>query len=405
MKIKERDAIFGAGLGTIIALGSLHPKGPAERVSKDKFAPNLLGIMQKDKQAGTEKIQEYFDKIGQHSSKDDKYFSACKKLIGKFEEQAKKGTISKEIEKTIRVAKEKFSSDSSSDERTENGYETALLSLSDLPYEIKHNEKKLKNFFELISTDSKLESKKEKAKAHKLKYHGTFPYIENRIAKLNASLASLSPYGTFILCASPKDQDGDIQSHFYETMVSRDCGMWFTLNQTKKENRLKFWDPALIGPLKDGWKVQLVKEETVKKAKDASIIKSTLVATKADKTKQIEHFHYDGWEDHSEAPSDELLLFCAKTACQYLEKRDVPLGINCKGGVGRTGVLSTLVVAMRHIQHELKNGKSLDDIQVNIPDFVYALRLERPGIVSHKPQFLQVYRVLNDYVKELRSKI
>jgi protein tyrosine phosphatase len=96
------------------------------------------------------------------------------------------------------------------------------------------------------------------------------------------------------------------------------------------------------------------------------------------------------------------LLKCAKIAKKHIEKTGKPVGINCKGGVGRTGVLATVVYGMQHIDEQLADGKKFNDISINLAELNYDLRRERRGLVSHSGQFVQVHKALGNYARTIK---
>lgn len=115
------------------------------------------------------------------------------------------------------------------------------------------------------------------------------------------------------------------------------------------------------------------------------------------------HLHYDGWKDKNPAPSVELLAFLLDRICELSPDPTIPVGINCKGGVGRTGVLAVSLYLRREIDAQIASGVALDDISINIPETIYALRKMKKSMVSTPQQFAQIYRVLAHYYEQLKE--
>jgi protein tyrosine phosphatase len=231
--------------------------------------------------------------------------------------------------------------------------------------------------------------------------------LKNQIEKLNSSKVRIDNSVNFILSANPKDKD-EVADHLYHAIISQNCLLWFTLNECN--DRPKFWTASRLANLKlpNKWKVTNIEEEIVteKSAEKSAprLIKSTLMAGNGKVKKIITHYHYDNWLDHKPAPCDEMLLKCAKIAKQYLQETGKLVGINCRAGLGRTGVLANVVYGMIHIDQELAKGKSFDKASINPVELNYKLREQRRGVVSHSPQFLQVYRILGNYIEERKSE-
>lgn len=255
--------------------------------------------------------------------------------------------------------------------------------------------------------DHHLVKKIAAGRAKKVKHHPSFAYLDNRIARLNASRVTLDKDIDFILAGSPRSKKKEIRDHLYHTFITSDCTLWFTLNEC--HDRPRFWSSRSLKEITfpDNWKITNVKEEVVAKRgpsgkrHNPKLIRSTLLATNGKATKTITHYHYDNWPDHRPAPSEKLLLKCAKIAIEHLRKTNSPVGINCKAGVGRTGILANLIYGMQYIRKNLEAGKKLKKISINPAELNYDLRRQRKGMVSHPAQFVQVYKALATFAKKV----
>ena len=225
-------------------------------------------------------------------------------------------------------------------------------------------------------------------------------YPSNRIGTLNASTIKFNDSIHFILSGCPQIET--LEEHFHKAMIEADCTLWFTLNNIG-ENKIcpKFWSNTYLKNLKlpDNWTIENYSEIEYSNIQP-KLIESTLIAANFKESKTITHIHYDCWEDMQEAPSDALLLDCAKKVLNHIQKGH-KVGINCKGGVGRTGTLAVLTTCMLSVQKQLETGISLDKISINVAETTFQLRKHRPSIIAATAQFLQVHRVLGLYYKEL----
>lgn len=111
-----------------------------------------------------------------------------------------------------------------------------------------------------------------------------------------------------------------------------------------------------------------------------TLLKYELVVTdvKTKQSRQIDRFHYTGWEDVSGTNEQELLeVICALQP--YLAKEQVPI-VHCMGGVGRTGTaIAGFGIAQAHSKGLLESNEALDLVKT------YVLE----GRKQRGPEFLQ----------------
>ncbi|MBS0654431.1 MAG: hypothetical protein JSR46_01520 [Verrucomicrobia bacterium] len=256
---------------------------------------------------------------------------------------------------------------------------------------------------EAETRDHHLVKKIASGRAKKVKHHPTYAYLDNRVGNLNASHVKIGKEVDFLLAGSPFKSKKAIRDHLYHALIATDCTLWFTLNEC--HDRPKFWDKHCLKKIKlpKHWKITNVKEKTVAKRGHSKLIKSTLWATNGIEAKKIIHYHYANWPDHKPAPSEKLLLKCAKIAAKHMETTKTAVGINCKAGVGRTGILANLIYGMQYIKKKMDRGKSPKKISINPAELNYDLRRGRKGMVSHPAQFAQVWKALSHYAASLHK--
>ncbi|MBS0654352.1 MAG: hypothetical protein JSR46_01115 [Verrucomicrobia bacterium] len=241
------------------------------------------------------------------------------------------------------------------------------------------------------------------------KHQSILPYHLNKVANLPANHVQIEGLVNFILSARPKDQ---IPDHLYHAIIKPNCALWFTLNECHDG---RFWTEKKLAniQLPENWKVTRLGEELVSEkmleqptdneGKTPRLIKTTLRAENGETSKEITHYHYDNWLNHQPAPCEEILLLCAKIASEHLEKTGEPVGINCRGGVGRTGEFASLVYALRHIQVAIKNGQQLEDIEINLVEQNHDLRQQREGLAGNARQFSQWVNLVSRYAQEQKT--
>lgn len=400
MKIGTRTALFGEKLGNALAGNS------NSKVSEKDFAPNLYAIS--DTKKRDQYITTYIKALSEHYYPDDPHYSLCRRLTKRLKEELilHKKTPSKLIKttnKAIALFNKKFGKHPEGNCRLPNLSKQARdrKLLDKLFYKCRQNN---------IKHDPGLVKKSIEGKRQKITGHNTFAYPENRVAHLNASHVEIKDKVNFILSGSPRDTQ-EIADHLYHAVIASDCPLWFTLNECI--DRPKFWSNKYLHKLKlpKNWKISTIREKIIdkdhvksfagKKQLTAKLVKSTLVATNGKITKKIIHYHYMNWLDHEPAPSEKLLVTCAKIAVKELKKTGKPIGINCKGGSGRTGLLANLIYGMRDIDQKIAKNKRADTLSINIAELNYDLKRKRRDQVSHSSQFAQLYKVLGRYAQRL----
>jgi protein tyrosine phosphatase len=369
-------------------------------------------------------ILKYVDRLIKHAKPKDSRFSDCKSLVRKLRKEAKHHRTSSKVKKAIERADSAFYSavstkaSSSSHGGVYGKYPEGTCSVLSLGDYAKHKLGLIEKLFQQCKADSTkndpvLVGKTVEGKDHRInKEASSFAYLDNRVADLNASHVKIKNKVNFILAAQPKEKE-ELRDHLYNAIIGKDCSLWFTVNESKNK---RFWAKDQLKNLKlpDGWTIKHVEEETVgerpleseedNKGKKPVLIKTTLIATKGKTERKITHYHFDNWLDSQPAPCEELLLKCALIASKYIEETGKPVGINCRAGIGRTGVLANTIYGIRHIQEEMKSGKQLKDITINLAELNYDLRKQRQGIVGNEDQFAQVWRVVGAYAKMMQQK-
>lgn len=241
-------------------------------------------------------------------------------------------------------------------------------------------------------------------------YH-TSPFDHNRLGRevegtyLNASEVHLKDGPKYIFAAIPRDSV--TIADYYHCLMQKGTKVVVTTNPTlESEDCRPFWLNTELEKVtfRDGWTIREIATNVLmknKSSKGPELIQRTLNVTKGGEAKTITHLHYENWPDHKAAPDDEMLSALVHKINELQTTNDHPIAINCKGGIGRTGTLAIAHLAIHEIKKQLKAGKKKDEVSLNIAKMIYSLRKERRGMVSHKEQILQIYRLIHEYYKTL----
>ncbi|HXF28838.1 MAG TPA: protein-tyrosine phosphatase family protein, partial [Chlamydiales bacterium] len=116
------------------------------------------------------------------------------------------------------------------------------------------------------------------------------------------------------------------------------------------------------------------------------------------------HIHCSGWPDSKPLPDEAVMHSLFDHIEKLSPESNIPIAINCKGGVGRTGTTYLCYYLRKLIQARLRAGEKLDDITINIPQSWYEMRGERSGLISHGEQIAQVYSVTAAYYESLKAQ-
>ena len=241
------------------------------------------------------------------------------------------------------------------------------------------------------------------------------PFDKNYLGKgndlfYNASYAQF-PEQSLILSTLPITIN-DVGNYF-EAALSHKTKVFVSLHEPDELPRgvrqLEFWKNETLSQvvLRSGGTIRNVGDPILLyHGKQGRKRPSMLVESKVELSdgRKVVHLHYDGWKDGSEMPDEDLVQKLIDRMQLLSPERKIPVAINCKGGVGRTGTMALCYLIQRIIQTRLEQGVALEQITINIPELLYALRGERAGLISHPEQFVQAYSVTANFVERLLTK-
>ncbi len=255
-----------------------------------------------------------------------------------------------------------------------------------------------------LTTKKSKEHKKNRGRLH-------HPYDKNRLGKqikdlyINASDARLKEQ-SFIFSSCPRSYS-EVRDYFDGALARKTTLFVSCLKSTEVRNRSNnFWQNKVLKHirLRNGSKITQTSSrvleilENSKKKTVPQIIESKLYCSNGD---WVTHLHYEGWRDKAEMPSERLLNVLLDRIYELNPDPSVPVAINCKGGIGRTGTVALSLYLRRIVDSELKAGKELSEIEVNIPELIYMFRKERKRMIGVPKQLAQIYTVLYTYYKRL----
>jgi len=113
---------------------------------------------------------------------------------------------------------------------------------------------------------------------------------------------------------------------------------------------------------------------------------------KGPETRDVFQLHFSDWEDFGVPESTLKMREFIRLICLYKDGSEKlgltgPLVAHCSAGIGRTGVLFAVLIALE---------KQQSGDQINLMEIVHQMRKQRAGMVQTFNQYFFVYRVLVD---------
>ena len=251
-------------------------------------------------------------------------------------------------------------------------------------------------------------------------FDGAYEY--NRVGPgkgidLRASNIKMPDRQNYIAAGCPRQADQ--HALFFEELVKQGGSLLVSAHQTRDASWCtKFWENGQKGYVvktSDGWTITNIGQTTLadgisneySKNKPTKILETKLLAVhdKSDQVRELTHLHYENWQDHNPAPDLRLLTILLDRIEELSPSREIPFSVNCKGGVGRTGIITVGYYLRREIDAQLNEGKRFDQITINIPETIYQFRKQRKGMCGNAVQLKQLYAITDEYVKRLQPRV
>jgi protein tyrosine phosphatase len=133
------------------------------------------------------------------------------------------------------------------------------------------------------------------------------------------------------------------------------------------------------------------------------LVESTLLASRGGEKVELTHLHYDGWIDRNPMPSIELFDTLMHRAKTLSPSQSSPIAVNCRGGIGRTGVFLVSHFLLTQIINQLEEKTPVDSLKVNVADAIYMFRGERKRVLSGSKELVQVIEYLSGIYDQIRE--
>ncbi len=187
---------------------------------------------------------------------------------------------------------------------------------------------------------------------------------------LNASHIQTSSFNCIVAQGPQKIRELNTVHSFFD-MVSRSSRNIICVAKPFDEGGIKYFD----------YFNSSTKKDTAFELDITPYIKS--------KTRISASVHYfPDWPDMS-IPADNKKFICFFKHCLQISN---PI-IHCGAGIGRAGVMVTLLSLYKWIENQV-NRKSSEEVVINIPEWLIMLRSQRAALVKRYPQFVFCYEML-----------
>jgi len=110
-------------------------------------------------------------------------------------------------------------------------------------------------------------------------------------------------------------------------------------------------------------------------------------------SRTVSHINYTTWPDHG-VPKTAVELVEFVRFLRLLADGPGPIVAHCSAGIGRTGVLITVDVAL---------GLMERDLSFDINKIIRSLREQRQGMIQTKDQYIFCYKACLDVLRSLTA--
>ncbi|KAK9800312.1 hypothetical protein WJX73_000371 [Symbiochloris irregularis] len=144
---------------------------------------------------------------------------------------------------------------------------------------------------------------------------------------------------------------------------------------------------------------------------DDIILRELLITPRSDPTappRRVRHYHYHAWPDRSVPAHAFSLRQLSRNLATHISNSQAPGAVDppgppvvhCSAGIGRTGVLCTVVIAMLRLRAvEPRDGLACRQA-VSVKRIVAALRKQRAGMVQTFEQYRFCYQCIKEELQE-----
>jgi netrin-G3 ligand len=229
----------------------------------------------------------------------------------------------------------------------------------------------------------------------KNRYRAIIPYDHSRVSisgdcdYINASfIAGHDKKVAYIAAQGPMPQT---TSDFWQMISDDKIAVVVMLTKVEEKGKIKcvqYWNDEISRPfnLTNGLVVTLLEHQSF-----ADYEARTFSLSMADDSVPpmcVKHFQYTGWPDHGVPLYPGSVLKFVQLVGNHRTGKN-PLLVHCSAGVGRSGTFMAIDAMMQRLKE--KND-------LNIYEYIYSMRCERPFMIQNVEQYIFVHEVLCEYV-------
>lgn len=230
-----------------------------------------------------------------------------------------------------------------------------------------------------------------------------FPFDETRSCKeikdfyISASDIK-TPKQNYIIAQAPIEAT---VHDFWKMILYKKCTLIVTACMPIESNHDRctpYWKETYFPKKVLGWSLSFIEEKILEKGpKSQKIVARYFWAynVKKYKKRKIVQLHLENWPDYS-VPDFLLFQSFVDLVNEYSKNSSAPILVHCSAGVGRSGTFVTT--------HSLLKEQSDGVKEINVPQRIYDLRLQRASLVTTVKQFQFIYNTLLFRGKDMKSR-
>lgn len=195
---------------------------------------------------------------------------------------------------------------------------------------------------------------------------------------------------------------------FWRMVWERDVSVVIMLTKEIENGRVKcghYW-PEEGAPIKG----ERFDVEQVEVDDGEELITRVVAVTNKEtgESRNVTQFMYTAWPDHGLPPSTTAYLELSRRADEANVTK-APLVVHCSAGIGRTGTFCTVHSTVELIMWKMKNqvrklGRVVEPPTVDIPSTVVKLRLQRPGMIQTREQYMFCFLAIMEEAERLLAE-
>ena len=254
------------------------------------------------------------------------------------------------------------------------------------------------------------------------RYRNILPFGENRVVLsgggyINASYMpnlSGSNKKAFIACQGPlsntiADQWEMIWSEnvkaifaigkLYEGDTEK-CAPYWPSSDSSPHMTVHYKPESINQTATSQYDLQLVREDSL--CNGELIRREIKLTSNNGESRNVIHYHFLGWPDHTAIKSSSMLLTLVKRMHMFRSHfPNNPVVVHCSAGVGRTGCALTMCHVIESLEHSVHRTANLANESISILSIAINLRRYRLYMMQTTDQYVSVFQttayLLNQY--------